>query len=97
MDIWFWSLRKERFSGRRHEEHSDDSEEEHRHAEDCGGKAHAWLLELPRRAGEEKHGGEEHGVGEILTGAIARLPRRRDSPHRALRHRALLRRHGGEV
>jgi hypothetical protein len=45
--------------GRGHEEHSDDGKDEHRHREGRGGKPHAWLFKLPRRAGEEEHGGGE--------------------------------------
>src|SRR6266404_5720382 len=50
-------------------------------AEGRGEKPHSWLFKLPRRAGKEEHGGEEHGVGEILAGAIARFARLGDPPH----------------
>src|SRR5437667_9703549 len=73
--IWFWSLRKGRFSGRGHEEHSDDGKNEHCHTEGRGVKPHSWLLKLARRAGKEEHSGKEDGVGEILAGAIARIAR----------------------
>src|SRR5947207_7799397 len=73
--IWFWSLRKGRFSGRRHEEHSNNGESEHRHTEGSSGKPHAWLLKLPRRARKEEDRSKKHGVGEILAGAIARITR----------------------
>src|SRR5437773_11391750 len=59
--IWFWSLRKGRFSGSRHEEHSDDGKNKQRHAEGRGEEPHAWLFKLARRAGKEEHGGKEHG------------------------------------
>src|SRR6266550_4955134 len=71
--IWFWSLRKGRCSGRGHEEHSDDGKNEHCHTEGRGVKPHSWRFKLCRRAGKEEHGGKEDGVGEILTGAIARF------------------------
>src|SRR6266576_5516908 len=79
--FWFWSLRKGRFSGRGHEEHSDNGKNKQRHAEACGEEPHSWLLKLARRASKEEHGGEEHGVGEILTGAIARFTCLGDPPH----------------
>src|SRR5207237_6432840 len=79
--FWFWSLRKGRFSGRGHEKHSDNGKNKQRHAEGCGEKPHSWLLKLARRASKEEHGGKEHGVGEILTGAIARFARLGDPPH----------------
>src|SRR6266404_3872517 len=58
-----------------HEKHSDNRQGEHRQAEGRGEEPHAWLLKLPRRAGEEEHGRKENGVGEISPGAIARLAR----------------------
>src|SRR6266550_4684031 len=80
--IWFWSLRKGRFSGRGHEEHSDSGESEQRHTEGSSGKPHAWLFKLPRRAGKEEDRSKKHGVGEILAGAIARITRLVDPPLR---------------
>src|SRR5438874_7708037 len=80
--IWFWSLRKGRFSGRGHKEHSDNGKSEHRYAESRGVKPHSWRFKLSRRAGKEEHGGKEHGVGEILTGAITRIARLDNPPHR---------------
>src|SRR6266480_3932210 len=86
--IWFWSLRKGRFSGRGHEEHSDDGKNEHCHTEGRGVKQHSWRFKLCHRAllcrhgGKEEHGGKEDGVGEILTGAITRIARLDNPPHR---------------
>ena len=58
-----------------HEEHSDGGKNEQCHTEGRGEKPHSWLFKLPCRAGEEEHGSEEDGVGEILAGAIARFAR----------------------
>src|SRR6267378_58928 len=80
--VWFWSLWKERFSGRGHEKHSDDGKNEQRHAKDRGEKPYSWLFKLPRCAGKEEHGGKQHGVGEILAGAIARFARLSDPSRR---------------
>ena len=76
-------MRKERFPGapsRWHEEHSNDGKNEQRHAEGRGEKPYSWLFKLPSRPGKEQDGGKEHGVGKILSGAIARFPRRGDPP-----------------
>src|SRR5437667_9572722 len=78
--IWFWSLRKGRFSGRGHEEHSDNGKNEHCDTEGCGEKPHSWRFKLSRRAGKEEDRSKKHGVGEILTGAIARITRLVDPP-----------------
>src|SRR5437667_301389 len=80
MDVWFWSLWKDRFSGGGHEEHSDSGKNEERHAEGRGEKPHAWLFKLPRRAGKEEDRSKEHGVGKVLARAIARLARLDDPP-----------------
>ena len=82
MDVWFWSLWKDRFSGGGHEEHSDSGKNEERHAEGRGEKPHAWLFKLPRRARKEEDRSKKHGVGEILAGAIARITRLVDPPLR---------------
>src|SRR5205823_12544219 len=80
--IWFWSLRKGRFSGRGQEEHSDNGKNKHCHTEGRGVKPHSWRFKLSRRAGKEEHSGKEDGVGEILTGAITRIARLDNPPHR---------------
>src|SRR5438445_5897133 len=84
MDFCFADVGKN-FLGGSNEEHSANGESEHRHTEASSGKPHSCLLKLPRRARKEEDRSKKHGVGEILTGAIARIarlgdPRRSVSP-----------------
>src|SRR5438309_6318137 len=74
IDVWFGVCGKNALGGR-HEEHSDNGESEHCHTEGRSGKPHSRLFKLPRRARKEEDRSKKHGVGEILTGAIARIAR----------------------
>src|SRR5437588_3149237 len=79
LDVWFGVCGKNSLGGR-HEQHSNNGESEHRHAEGSSGKPHAWLFKLPRRARKEEDRSKKHGVGQILAGAIARITRLVDPP-----------------
>src|SRR3977135_4520784 len=81
--IWLaFGLLKEHSLGCGHEQRSDDGENEYRHCKNGGREPHARLFKLPRRASEEEHGGEEHGVGEKLPGTISRFARLDEPLHR---------------
>src|SRR5262249_27917815 len=70
-----WSERDRVSHSARKHQRPYDGEREHSHSKSERDDTHPALLELSRRTGEEKNGGKQNGVCQVLTGNVAGLSR----------------------